>query len=296
MLQQTQVATVVDYFERWMRRFPTVEVLAAASEEDVLSLWQGLGYYSRGRNLLKAACAMVAHYGGEVPRARAELERLPGVGAYTAAAVMAFAFNQPAPVVDANIARVLTRLFDYQEPIDSSPGRVFLEKAAWCLQPPRSGVVHNSALMELGALVCKPKAPGCGDCPLQEDCAASEPGALPVKRARAKAEEVIEYRAFVMERGLVHLLLSEGPRWRGMWLLPEIREEGGTPDHVEIYPITRYRVQMLVFRSSRVVREGLEGFLPDELEALPIPSPHRRVLEAMMRRVDSTKCASHTGV
>ncbi len=280
MCQQTTVAAVVPFFERWMARFPTVGALAGADEQAVLGLWQGLGYYSRARNLQRAAVAVVERHGGAVPRDRASLEALPGVGEYTAAAVMAFAFDEPAPVVDANVARVLARWHDFGEPVDSLRGRKFLRGAAWDLQPAAGGAREfNSALMELGALVCRPRAPRCLECPVRRECRARVPESLPVKRARAVVTTVTERRGFVTDGRRLFLHQSSG-RWRGMWILPVV-EADGAPDHVEVYPITRYRVRMEVVRRAPAGAEGWRGFPLDELDALPIPSPHRRAIRAL---------------
>ncbi len=278
--QQTTVAAAVPLFERWMTRFPTVSALAAASEDDVLAVWQGLGYYSRGRNLLKAARAVVADWDGEIPASLADLERLPGVGRYTACAVAAFAFDQPAPVVDANVARVLARLHDFRDSIDSATGKTFLESAAASLQPARGGRLHNSAMMELGALVCRPRTPLCLACPVRDECRAVEPETLPVKRPRAVTEHVTERRAFVFDGHSVFLQSASGSRWRGMWLLPEVSE--GNPIHVETYPITRFRVRMEVVLQRPGVTENLRAFPVTEIAEVAIPAPHRRVILRML--------------
>lgn len=280
MCQQTTVAAVVPYFERWMARFPTVAALADADEQAVLGLWQGLGYYSRARNLQRAARAVVERHGGEIPADLAALEALPGVGNYTAAAVVAFAFDRPAAVVDANVARVLARLHDHAEPIDDARGKKFLLGAAGALQPAAGEAAEfNSALMELGALVCRPRAPLCLECPVRVECRARVPENLPVKRARVAVTSVTEHRGFFEDGGRLFLRQST-ERWRGMWILP-VAEAGGRPDHVENYPITRYRVRMEVRRLHPPVDPDLRGFTRAELAGLPIPSPHRRAIEAL---------------
>lgn len=279
MLQQTTVAAVKPYFYRWMERFPTVRHLAEASEEEVLHLWQGLGYYSRARNLHAAARTVVERHGGMVPRTRAELRALPGVGDYTAGAVSAFAFDAVETVIDANIARVLARLNNWQKPIDDAAGKVFLENAARALLPAKGGRLHTSALMELGALVCTARNPDCDGCPVRLDCRAENPEALPVKRARPQVEFVTESRACIFEKGKLWLEPSHGPRWKGMWLLPP-SEGGGRLLHTEIYPITRYRVTMSVHAEPKQ-GELLKGFSLTELP--PMPSPHRRAVAALIR-------------
>lgn len=283
MLQQTTVTAVIPYFHRWLEAFPTVAALAGADEQRILELWQGLGYYSRARNLQKAAQAIVERHGGRVPASFEALRSLPGVGDYTAGAVAAFAFDAAVPVVDANIARVLARLFNWQEPIDDAAGKVFLSAASRALLPESGGRLHTSALMELGALVCVSRSPRCLECPVRPECLAERPEFLPVKRARKETENVSESRAFVCSGKKVWLQLSEGPRWKGLWLLPEVENASYPADHVEVYPITRYRVTMKVFHISNPL-PGLQPFSPAALP--PMPSPHRRALEAMLKKLN----------
>lgn len=281
MLQQTTVAAVVPYFERWMAAFPTAEALARADEQAVLHLWQGLGYYSRARNLHKAAKAITSEYDGIVPREVEALRGLPGVGDYTAGAVAAFAFDAAVPVVDANIARVLARLNDYRKPIDDAAGKAFLTQAATDLLPEKGGLLHTSALMELGALVCLARKAMCSGCPVKTQCKAIDPESLPIKRPRKETTHLMEKRAFVLARDKLWLEPSIGARWKGMWLMPESAGASRPAEHVEVYPITRYRITMHVFEESS--REGLRGFSVDGLP--PMPSPHRRAVEAMLRRI-----------
>lgn len=286
MLQQTTVAAVVPYFERWLARFPTVASLAEADEQSVLGLWQGLGYYSRARNLHRAARAVVERHGGKIPADLAALRALPGIGEYTAGAVMAFAFDQPAAVVDANVARVLARLHDFREPVDSTRGKAALREAALVLQPRKGGAEFNSALMELGALVCKPRAPLCPACPIKGSCRAREPELLPVKRERRAVTQVTERRAWIVEAGAIYLALS-ATRWKGMWILPEVDAPGADAVHVETYPITRYRVRMEVVAASPKDVEEVRAFPLAELDAVPIPSPHRRAIHALAKAAAS---------
>ncbi|MES2572527.1 MAG: A/G-specific adenine glycosylase, partial [Verrucomicrobiota bacterium] len=199
MLQQTQVVTVIPYFERWLKRFPDFETLASASEEEVMHLWQGLGYYSRARNLHRAARQVVEEHGGRLSPDPVAMARLPGVGRYTAGAIMSFGFDEPAAAVDANIARVLARLGDLREPIDSKSGAGALWRMAADLLPKAGGREHTSALMELGALVCLPRKPQCGVCPVREHCAATEPETLPVKKPRRETVRIDENCAWIVQ-------------------------------------------------------------------------------------------------
>ena len=286
MLQQTTVTAVIPYFERWMARFPTLEVLAEAAEEDVLALWQGLGYYSRARNLHRAAIALRKGAGWKVPRSVEALRRLPGVGDYTAAAIASFAFDAAEPVIDANIARVLARLRNWRKPVDDADGRAFLRETARKLLPEKGGRLHNSALMELGALICVARSPRCHECPIRGDCSAQKPESLPVKRPGRRVEGISEARAFVFEQGKLWLERSLGPRWRGLWLLPRAESTNTRADHVEVYSITRFRVTMEVFIESRKTR-SLAGYVPGGIP--PMPSPHRRAVAAMLARVHTER-------
>jgi len=172
MLQQTRVEAVIPYYERWMRRFPTTQALAAASQQEVLSIWEGLGYYSRARSLHRAAQIVVAEYGGELPADIRRLRELPGIGPYTAGAIASIAFGLDQPALDGNIRRVLARLFNVTEDARSPSGeRRLWELAAQHLPPGRAGD-YNQALMDLGATLCTPRTPDCPCCPLAEYCQA----------------------------------------------------------------------------------------------------------------------------
>jgi A/G-specific adenine glycosylase len=284
MLQQTTVAAVIPYFERWLTRFPTLDSLAQSTEEEALALWQGLGYYQRARSLRQLAIILAAQGAGKIPHSLSELRRLPGVGDYTAAAVASFAFDAVEPLVDANIARVLARLRNWQKPIDDAAGRMFVLKAAKDLLPKSAGRLHNSALMELGALVCVARNPKCRSCPLYRECAAEEPERLPIKKSRRSIEHLTEARAFIFERGKVWLERATGPRWRGMRVLPLTTQARRHADHIERYLITRFHVTMRTFVEARK-RRNLEGHAPEHLP--PMPSAHRRTVAAMLERVNS---------
>jgi A/G-specific adenine glycosylase len=172
MLQQTRVDTVIPYFERWMSSFPTVTELAQASQRRVLSAWEGLGYYSRARNLHRAAQIVVDRYGGELPEDLNALMNLPGIGRYTAGAIASIAFDLDEPALDGNIRRVLARVFDLSIPARSREGENRLWELATEHLPAGSAGAYNQALMDLGATICKPRAPDCGHCPLARLCQA----------------------------------------------------------------------------------------------------------------------------
>jgi len=172
MLQQTRVETVIPYFERWMERFPSIAALAAASQQQVLAAWEGLGYYSRARSLHRAAQIVAAEYGGQLPGDVRSLRNLPGIGRYTAGAIASIAFGLDQPALDGNIRRVLARLFNVAEDIRSTAGeRRLWDLAEWHLPPGRAGD-YNQALMDLGATLCTPRSPDCRHCPLAEYCQA----------------------------------------------------------------------------------------------------------------------------
>lgn len=190
ILQQTRVDQGRDYWERFVRRWPTVELLAAATEDEVLREWQGLGYYSRARNLHAAAQQVVA--AGGFPDTVEGLMRLRGVGAYTAAAVASFAYDLPAAVVDGNVYRVLSRYFGIEVPIDSTEGRRLFAAMAQELIPADRAADYNAAVMDFGATQCTPASPDCAMCPLAETCAARAAGRvadLPVKQGRTRVQE-----------------------------------------------------------------------------------------------------------
>jgi A/G-specific adenine glycosylase len=204
MLQQTRVATVIDYFERFTARFSDVEQLAAASEDDVLALWSGLGYYSRGRNLHRAARLVTDELGGEFPGSAEGLRALPGVGPYTAAAIASLAFGERDAVLDGNVARVLSRLCDDATPVDSPEGKRDNGARAQSLVDAASDPgALNEALMELGALVCTPRSPGCERCPWRRSCrarAADTVSELPRKSPR-RARKAMRVACVVVHDG-----------------------------------------------------------------------------------------------
>ena len=189
MLQQTQVYTVIPYYERFLARFPTVQALAAASLDDVLKLWEGLGYYSRARNLHRAAQMVVNELGGVFPGTVPELLTLPGVGRYTAGAIASLAFGQDVPVLDGNVIRILTRLFDISDDVTETATKNALWVLAEQLVPAGRAGPWNEGLMELGRVVCTPQSPACGACPVAAFCAARENGVQherPVKSPKTR--------------------------------------------------------------------------------------------------------------
>jgi len=230
MLQQTRVETVLPYFERFLARFPTPEALASAPLEEALALWSGLGYYRRARSLHRAAGEVVAR--GGIPRTAAELAGLPGIGPYTAAAIASIAFDESCPVLDGNVVRVVARrLAEDGDPARAATRRRLLAAAAELLDPARPGDA-NQALMELGATLCRPRAPGCPACPLAAGCRAAaqeSPEAYPRPRERAVPRRVRQIAAWV-EAGDGRLLIvrrsGEARLLPGLWELPTVEARG----------------------------------------------------------------------
>jgi A/G-specific adenine glycosylase len=297
MLQQTQVATVIPHYNEWMRRFPSFAVLGGASEHEVLHAWQGLGYYARARNLRATARTIMEKHGGRFPRSLNAIGDLPGVGRYTAHAVATFAFNQSVPIVETNIARLLARLFNLQIPIDTSRGRETLWQRASALVPNRGAGIHNSALMDLGALVCGSR-PNCVFCPVRNFCAADNPAKLPIKRARPSIRLQTEYHGFSVRRGRV-LLEQSRTRWRGMWMLPKLATAPSNrkPLHISEFPFTNHRITLTVFPQMAAARsaKSVQRWFPiDGLDSIPLPSPHRRALEMLTSARSQRLCGPMT--
>jgi len=289
MLQQTQAATVVPYYNRWLRRFPTIRSLAATTESNVLHAWQGLGYYARARNLHRCAKMIVEKFGGRLPNDPSKLKSLPGIGLYTANAITVFAFNRSLPIVEANTARVLTRLFNIRAPIDSTHGRQELWKLSAKLVPQNTARDFQNAMMDLGALICTAHNPRCQICPVKEFCCARDPASLPRKRKRAAIVRLTESHSLSTKEGAV-LLERCHHRWRGMWMLPPLKLDGLKPSilrrpiYVSAFPFTHHRVKLRIFRqpAREIYTRSQRWFRTDALGAIPIPSPHRRAINALL--------------
>ena len=304
MLQQTQVATVIPYFDRFIGRFPTIRALAEADEQDVLRLWQGLGYYSRARNLHAAAKRIVREFDGEMPRTAEALRQLPGVGRYTAGAVASIAFNCRAPIVDGNVARVLCRIDRIES--DSRTDKPTLEeiwrRAQQILPELRCGD-FNSALMELGATVCTPRNPKCLICPVREHSEAHAAGVQEQIPPRRKVKPTPLLRRDVLcirdgEKWLIEQRPAKG-RWAGMWqfvTIPSTKSSRANGhEHIAIvtHRLTHRRYRFRVFTTSHLSAEhgnttsGRVWVTLQELDAYPLPRPHVKI--AQMLRTGKTR-------
>jgi A/G-specific adenine glycosylase len=320
MLQQTQVATVVPYFERWMARFPDVQTLAAAALDDVLKVWEGLGYYARARNLHRAARLVVERHGGSLPPDRASLLRLPGIGRYTVGAILSLAYGQPEPVLDGNVRRVLCRVWDIAEDPHAPATEARLWELATALvqaAPQDQAGELNEALMELGALVCTPGIPDCAACPVADFCLAYRRGTRlerPVKKAKPTTPHYDTVAAVIADAEGRYLIVRRRPEGLlgGLWGFPGgtarpgedlaaavvrcVREQTG----VEVQPLspvaaikhayTHFRITLHAFRCEllsgtaecRTCAEARWVSAPD-LDSYAFPVTDRKVARNLYR-------------
>lgn len=318
MLQQTRVDQARPYYERFIATFPTVESLADADLDTVLLNWEGLGYYSRARNLHRAAQMVVDAFEGRFPDTYDEIRRLPGVGPYTAAAVLSIAFARPHAVLDGNVARVLSRSFAIREEINATRTKKMVQKLADALLDPSQPGDFNQAIMELGATVCTPKAPSCNRCPIQAPCKAFElgtPEAFPVKKKKAPIPhyDIAVGLVFDEKERLLIQRRSEDQMLGGLWEFPggkresgelledtcrrELQEELGIEVHIRdhfqtvSHAYTHFKITMYAFRCH--IREGIpeprEGipfrWVPlDALTEYAFPRANRRIIDALIAR------------
>lgn len=307
MLQQTQVKTVLGYYERWMQRFPTVKALAAAKDADVLHAWQGLGYYSRARRLLAGARAVADRHGGKLPRDVDALLALPGIGPYSAGAIASIAFGLPEPIVDGNVVRVLCRLFA----LEGDPAKAPLKQQLWQLArqlvPADQPSEFNQSLMELGATICTPTSPRCTECPVAKQCQGLARGLereLPQLAKRKAPTEVRTAAAYVRrgDRVLLHQLPEGAPRWAGLWVLPfteltagetpavgatraltqiGVKGTAGTTLREARHTITRFRIALSVVECTLAPKTRVAFFTRSKVAALALPSIHSKLIAAL---------------
>lgn len=321
MLQQTQVKTVIPYYQRWLKSFPTAEVLARTREPKVLKHWEGLGYYSRARNLHRSAKLMVKEFQGRVPDTFEKILKLPGVGRYTAGAVLSIAFNQKVPVLDGNVKRVLSRLFCLKENGSSSTSENRLWQAAEKLLPSRLPGDFNQALMELGATICLPKNPLCLLCPLHANCLAKKNGVqehFPPAKVKAVSKKIEVSAAVIYRNGKTYI--QQRPQkglMGGLWEFPggkiekgespedclkrEIAEELGVQIKINEkimtikHSYTQFRVTLHVFnctlKSGRIRATSCDQWKwvsPKNINKYPFPAANVKILNHL-------KNISHNG-
>ena len=312
MLQQTQVATVEPYFERFLAAFPTVEALAAADERRVLRLWEGLGYYRRARQLHQAARQIVAEHGGRFPAARDDVMRLPGVGRYTAGAILSIAFDAREPILEANTTRLFARLLGYRGDPLAKAGQELLWSMAAAVLPTHGAGQFNQALMELGSLLCTPREPRCAECPAAALCAAQRAGLqaeIPPPKARREFES--RYEAAVVVRRAGRVLLApcgDAGRWAGLWDFPRftLQTPSRTPPARQLaaalvealgvrvrmgakrltikHGVTRFRITLDCFTAT--YRSGkppaaARWVAPNELHEYPLSATGRKIAQQM---------------
>jgi A/G-specific adenine glycosylase len=331
MLQQTQVATVIPYWKRWMKALPSTKALAEAPEEHVLKLWEGLGYYSRARNLQKAAQQVRREHRGSFPDNLITMLTLPGIGRYTAGAIASIAFNKPAPIVDGNVIRVATRLFG----IDGNPREKQLSERIWDLasklvaeaeriQRPdeRNCSDFNQSLMELGALICVPMNPDCPRCPLKSRCAAFRENRVEQLPAKAKQTPATprSFIAFVIEHRNRFLVCQRPDDVVNakLWEFPNVETtESNLPISAHAqdclgwkqptldrfttvkHSITRYRITLEAHRarvdSTRNWKKPGAWLQLDEIEKLAFTSAHRKILKKLIALKDKSLSAQNHG-
>ncbi|MBI4115260.1 MAG: A/G-specific adenine glycosylase [Candidatus Omnitrophica bacterium] len=305
MLQQTQVNTVIPYYERWIKTFPNVNKLSSAPLTQVLKSWEGLGYYRRAKNLHRAAKTIVKRLKGKFPDSLKEWLRLPGVGSYTAGAIASIAFEKSEPILDGNVARVLSRIFAIKEPIDKTDGKKKLWGIARTLvKESVSKGDFNQSLMELGALICLPENPKCLSCPVNRVCKAhrlKRETEFPIKMRKVKMEKLKTVAALIWKNGKV--LIEKQPaeaRWGGLWTFPQWIHSNGQPERnflknrvrkklgIKIdewrpraefrHGFTKYHVRLRVYEGrTSVGQKGRTWVKPENLSRFPLPSPHQKI-------------------
>ena len=283
MLQQTQVKTVIDYFHRWMHRFPDLQTLAHASEDDVMSLWQGLGYYQRARRLQQAAVYLLENHQGKFPRDLESLLLIPGVGRYTAGAILSFAFDHYGPIVDGNVKRLFSRYFGIDEDISSSKAEKKLWTLAHAYTPSKNNRQFAQALLDLGSTVCKPKATLCDECPVHHSCFAFHNDCvsqLPFKASK-KARPTKDGH-FLWQHKQNQVLLEKRVSngiWGALWCLPEVqvppkqREDLLDTFH---HTFSHYKLHAHIWNTNVEMKSNYQWFSLSEIQNLGLPAPIKK--------------------
>lgn len=316
MLQQTRIERAVDYFHRWVRRFPDIVHVAAAAEDEVLKHWEGLGYYSRARRIKETAGILVSLYGGRLPADHQALLDLPGIGPYTAGAIMSLAFNEKYPVVDANVERLFARIFNIKGPVKEKKNRRFIWRTAGELIPDNQARNFNQALMELGALVCGPKNPGCPSCPVDMHCESRRLGISSQRPVPPRHEKIV--RIDMATGVLIHrgrIFIQKRPAkgvWANLWEFPGGRlESGETPEQALVreyceetgfsigrlqkikvirHSYTKYRVTLSCYFCRLLdgaitpclhAAQDYRWITPAQLDDFAFPAPHRHLIAFM---------------
>lgn len=287
MLQQTTIPTVLGRYEAWMAQFPTPAALAAADEQTALRSWEGLGYYRRVRALRAAAIAIEEQHRGVFPTSEEAIRALPGIGDYTVGALLSFAYNRPAPLVDANVSRVFARVFNDTTPVDSPTGRKRHWQLAARLVHPTNPRAYNSALMELGQTICTTASPTCLLCPVRVFCTATKPESLPVKLPKKEITAIEHFDIWHQtEQGLLMELQPDGKRHEGMYRLPRREPQDVTKlPHLcdQKYTVTRYKVTRHLYRAEAATPHPGEQFIPlEELASTPMASPDRKLVNRFL--------------
>jgi A/G-specific adenine glycosylase len=322
MLQQTRVETVIGYYERFVQAFPDVAALAGAPEEAVMALWQGLGYYSRARNLQKAARQILSRHGGAFPKEPGALRQLAGIGPYTAGAIASIAFGVPEPAVDGNVLRVAARLGLVEEDILNAATRTRITEMVRAMIPPAAAADFTQGMMELGATLCTPVNPACGRCPVRADCAALRAGCverLPVRSPKAPPQASHE-AVFLVRDPQERLLLVYRPEGllRGLWGLPHFESEAAEPDlsvgegtmvlresagscrHVFTHRLWQMRIWWVDLLEVNITEEetiGYKWLSERQLDSVPMPEAFRKVLRvAGLSRKEQRRPGTGKGV
>ncbi len=303
MLQQTQVITVIPYYQRWLNNFPDVHSLADAKSDHVMSLWAGLGYYRRARMLHAAAQDVVKNFEGKIPNTVEGLTKLPGIGRYTAGAIASIAFDQAVPIVDGNVIRILTRIFAYPKDISKPKNLEEIWNLAEKLVSGKNPGTFNQAMMELGALICLPQNPDCPSCPVKTLCTAYKMKSqenFPVKSAKQQIT-ALETAALILKKQSKILCIKQPAdgRWGGMWMFPHWENQKSMLRELRVshsdlsqrltinHTFTRYKIKLKVYEYQQTPKGPL-GFFKDkefqwlkcaELDQYAFPAPHKKIVQ-----------------
>jgi A/G-specific adenine glycosylase len=308
MLQQTKVDTVIPYFQRFIKKFPTPQALAEAREQEVLKAWEGLGYYSRARNLQNAVREVVSSYGGNVPENEKELGDLKGIGPYTKGAILSIAYNQPVPAIDGNVMRVFSRLLLIEEDISLQKTKNFVDEKVREMISKKDPSSFNQAVMELGALVCTPRSPGCLLCPVQAHCEAFARGReeeLPIK-AKAKRQREVSYAVLLIRNEKNEYLIEKRPEkglLANLWQFPmvpnskvdlhqmedwvyenygirvQVKNKLGNLNHVFTHLIWHLDIYEVSTDEPAVKKDNVFFADKDKLEEYPFPVSHQKMMK-----------------